>query len=168
MAAIWSLCMTTHLNVICSSVLVFLRGWNTCKTVRQRTEADWFFTSVAGTTDMYVNPYGSCEALQFHPFEGGGGRVVGVVGENTAKCKGFPEKTSQNPHLYLQVISGENQRISLGCVSSGASASMRNADYFIYLFALEGCQLQTTSGATKKVWLPWATDVYVLDNEDSG
>ncbi len=75
------------------------------------------FAIVPEKTDMYANPYSSSEALQFSPMWRGGDW-------GTAKCKRFPQKIWQNPHLYLQVISCGNQRISLGFVSSDASVFM--------------------------------------------
>lgn len=82
------------------------------------------------------------------------------------ECKRFPQKIHQNPHLYLQVISQRNQRISLDLCQALQVCSCRLQFCFCF-FALKTCQLQTTPGVLKKVWIPWATDAHAFDNEDS-
>ena len=74
-------------------------------------------------------------------------------------------------HLPRKDMSWGNQRISLGIVSSDASVFMWNADlgvFFVFFLHQSFLRLQTTSRVTNKVWIPGATVVYVMDNEDSG
>lgn len=49
---------------------------------------------------------------------------------DTAKCKRFPQKICQNPHLYLRVISYGYHRISLGFVSMQPSSCEMQICFF--------------------------------------
>lgn len=127
MTAGWGNMFMSYLTIIYSlEMQVFMRDGMKHLPSQPRTKEVRnipIFTIALEKTDMYANPYSSSEALQFPP------TWRGERMEDTAKCKRFPQNICQNPHLYLQVISRGNQRISLGFVSSDASVFMWNADF---------------------------------------
>lgn len=96
--------------------------------------------------------------MQIHP-----GQVRHCVFSFFAKCKRFPQKICQNLHLYLQVISHGNQRISLDSCQTLQVCSCR-----LQNFCIEALPTTNNSWSTQKVWIPWATDAHAFVNEDSG
>lgn len=106
--------------------------------------------------DMYANPYSSSEALQFSPMGGGGGHCK----MQKISSKDLPEA----PSLSASHLLWKSKSFTWICLKRCKRLHVKCIFFFR---APELCQQQTTSGVTKNVWIPWATDVYVLDNEDS-
>lgn len=83
----------------------------------------------------------------------GGGGSSG--GGRTAKCKRFPQKICQDPptppHIFIcksSLVEIKEFRLDLCQAMRASSCEMQIS------FASELCQLQTTPGVTKKVWIP--------------
>ena len=130
----------SHLTIIHSIVLVFRRDETPAKPAKKDRNRCIF-------TDIYANPYSSGEALQFSP----GGRGLGRGG-TLQNAKDFLKRFARiPPSLSASHLSQKSKSFTWICVKRCKRLHVKCRFFF---FASELCQLQTTPGVTKKVWIP--------------
>lgn len=120
------------------------------------------FTIVPEYTDIYANPYSSGKVLAIFFHVRWGWR------EHCKMQKISSKDLPETPSLSASHLLWKSKNFPWICVKRFNRFHVKCRFSSFFFFCIGALQLQTTSGVTKKVWIPWATDVYVLDNEDSG